>query len=243
LRVADGEAQVQVSDSGVGIPVDFLPHVFERFRQWDSSSTRTHAGLGLGLAIVRHLVELHGGTVRAESAGEGQGATFTVTLPGAPFGEGPRGERPIIRQVTHVQPVLDEIPSLRGVRVLVVDDESDAREMAASVLTHHGATVALAETGARAIEQLAEFRPGVLLIDIAMPGMDGYDLLERLRMSSDLKGTTVPAIAFTAYAREEDQRRALAAGFQVHLAKPVDSHALVQAVAGVWRPELRGSHA
>jgi PAS domain S-box-containing protein len=235
LQVADGQAQVQVADNGIGIGPDFLPHVFERFRQQDNSSTRTHGGLGLGLAIVRHLVELHGGTITAESAGEGKGATFTVRLP-ARFEELPRKENPMVRRVMPIEPVDADEPSLCGVRVLVVDDESDARNMAAAVLRHHGAaTVALADNGASALQQVAVFKPSVLLIDIAMPDIDGCSLLERIRMSSGPEGTSVPAIAFTAYAREEDRRRTLASGFQRHLAKPVDSHMLVRAVAGVAR--------
>jgi CheY-like chemotaxis protein/two-component sensor histidine kinase len=238
LEIVGAYVEVQVSDNGIGIGADFLPHVFERFRQRDSSSTRAHGGLGLGLAIVRHLVELHGGTVSVASEGEGKGATFTVTLPAQPFEERRHEERAVVRRAPPVVPVPDDVPSLCGIRVLVVDDERDARELAASVLRQHGTTVAVAGSAAEALQQCDLFDPSVLLLDLAMPEMDGYGLVERIRKSTDPK-RDIPAIAFTAYARDEDRQRALANGFQLHLAKPVDSHALVRAVASVWQD--RGS--
>jgi signal transduction histidine kinase/ActR/RegA family two-component response regulator len=233
LRLVGRAVQVHVSDTGVGIPPAFLPYVFDRFRQRDSSTTRKHGGLGLGLAIVRHLVELHGGTVHAESAGEGKGATFTVTLPAVPYQERRRVDRSIAERVAAVEPVSDDAPSLRGLRVLVVDDERDAREVAASVLRHHGAEAVAAASGAEALQLFGAFQPDVLLVDLAMPGMDGYGVIQRIRSQNGEMGTRVPAIAFTAYAGEEDERRALASGFQLHLAKPVDSQTLVRAVARV----------
>ncbi len=238
LHSLDDQIQVQVADTGIGITLDFLPHVFERFRQSDSSTSRTQAGLGLGLAIVRHLVELHGGTVTAESAGNGQGATFTVTLP-ARFEERRRPEPSGFRHVSAAGAVPDEPPTLRGVRVLVVDDEDDAREVAASVLQHYGANVALAANAGQAFEQFGPFQPDALLIDLAMPEIDGYALIARIRKSGGQRGAAVPAIALTAYAREEDARRVLASGFQLHVAKPVDSHTLVKAVANVIRDSGR----
>jgi len=235
LRSTDDQVEIQVADTGVGISADFLPHVFERFRQHDSSTTRRHGGLGLGLAIVRHLVELHGGTVAAESAGEERGATFTVMLPGRRFedrrGSGSPGVRR--RSTRAVDPVRNDAPSLCGVRVLVVDDEADAREVAASVLRYHGATVTVAANAAEALEAFDTCDADVLLVDLAMPGEDGYALLGRIRAGSNRKGSSVPAIALTACARAEDQRRVLASGFQRHLAKPADSRALVRAVADV----------
>ena len=233
LRLAHGQAEVTVSDTGMGIPPAFLPHVFERFRQRDSSSTRSHGGLGLGLAIVKHLVELHGGTVTAESAGEGEGATFTVRLPALPFEDRRRDERRAVRNGPPVSTVPDDVPSLCGTRVLVVDDQPDARDLSASVLRNHGATVAIAASATQALDQFVLFDPHVLLVDLAMPEMDGFALLERIRKSEGRKGQSVPAIAFTAYAREEDRRRTLAKGFQLHLAKPVDAHRLVRAVDSV----------
>jgi signal transduction histidine kinase/CheY-like chemotaxis protein len=237
LRFVASEVHVQVADSGIGINPDFLPHVFERFRQRDSSITRVDSGLGLGLAIVRHLVEMHGGTVTAESAGEGKGATFTVTLPAQHVEERRRGGRPAARHVPvpAVEEVPDDIPSLCGLRVLVIDDEDDARDVASSVLKRHGASVVAAANAPQALEQFALFDPDVLLVDLAMPEVDGYTLLGRLRTSEHPRGAAVPAIALTAYAREEDQRRALLSGFQLHLAKPVDSHTLVRTVASVHR--------
>ena len=234
LRAVDGHVQVQVVDTGIGIDSDFLPHVFERFRQRDSSSMRTQSGLGLGLAIVRHLVELHGGTVMAESADDGQGAAFTVTLPARPFEER-RQDHSGVRDVPAVVAVADDPPTLCGVRVLIVDDEDDAREVAASVLRHYGATVAVAANARQALEQFDPFQPDVLLIDLAMPALDGYALIERIRTSGGQRGASVPAIALTAYAREEDAHRALSSGFQLHVAKPVDAHTLVNAVASVVR--------
>jgi PAS domain S-box-containing protein len=223
---------VRVKDTGAGIDPDFLPHVFERFRQSDSSTTRRHAGLGLGLAIVRHLVELHGGTVSAESPGEGLGTTFTVVLPAQPFEERRRVGRHAVRRVQAAKSLEDDLPDLSGTRVLVVDDEAEAREVTDAVLRHHGAQVGLAASAAEALEQFDSFRPDVLLVDLGMPEIDGYELIGRLRRSSS-RGAAVPAIAFTAYARDQDRRRALASGFQMHLAKPVDSHTLVTAVASM----------
>lgn len=233
LRLSGEHVRVQVSDTGTGISPEFLPHVFERFRQRDSSSTRQDAGLGLGLAIVHQLVELHGGTVQAESTGEGRGATFTVRLPAQRFEERRHARQSIVRPVPAVEPVSDDAPSLCRARVLIVDDESETREVTAAVLQHHGASVAVVADAQQALSEFNRFDPTVLLIDVAMPGIDGYGLIERIRTSCGERGKVIPAIAFTAYAREEDQRRALTKGFQLHLAKPVDSHTLVRAVASV----------
>jgi signal transduction histidine kinase/CheY-like chemotaxis protein len=238
LRSVGADMRVQVADTGAGISAEFLPHVFERFRQRDSSSTRKHGGLGLGLAIVRHLVELHGGSAKAESAGEGRGATFTVTLPAQRIEDRRQGAGAghAARRVSAVEPVQDDLPTLCGLRLLVVDDQDDAREVASSVLRHHGAAVAVAGSAVQALDQFERFRPDVLLIDLAMPEMDGYALIERIRKAGQ-RGAAVPAIALTAYARVEDERRALASGFQLHIAKPVDSHTLIRAIAGLRRVE------
>ncbi len=219
-----------VRDSGQGIEGDFLPHVFDRFRQADGTSTRRHGGLGLGLALVRHLVEAHGGSVSAESEGAGKGATFTVLLPvlavypdAAPMD----GLRPT--------PVAGSSPnasrgSLSGLTVLVVDDENDVRDLVATLLEMHGAVVKTAASVEQAMTILEEMTPSILISDIGMPEADGYSLLRRVRALEGPSGR-VPAIALTAYAREEDRRRAAEAGFQTHVAKPVDPSTLIRLVA------------
>jgi CheY-like chemotaxis protein len=232
VRFFDDQAVVTVADTGIGISHEFLPHVFDRFTQSDSSITRMHSGLGLGLAIVRHIVELHGGTVKAESAGEGRGAAFTVALP-CRLVERRRGGPSIRRAVPAVHPVTEDVPSLCGTQVLVVDDEPEARDVAAAVLRHHGAVVVTAADAEQALRKLDVVEPHVLVLDIAMPGTDGYALLQHLRASGLRSGAAVPAIALTALAREDDRQRAFASGFQLHLAKPVDAHTLVRAVAAM----------
>ncbi len=217
-------AAVVVEDDGPGIPKDFLPHVFDRFRQADSSTTRVHGGLGLGLAIVRHLVEMHGGTVEAQSEGPGRGARFIVRLP-LRSDIAPRPGAPVA-----VAPPAPP-PRLEGVRVLAVDDEIDTRELLALVLREHGATVTTAGSTREALEALAAAPVDVLVSDIGMPGEDGYRLLGHVRALAAEKGGLVPALALTAYARAEDRRQALAAGFQLHVAKPIDPSALVHLVA------------
>ena len=227
VRVAGGgaRASVTVTDSGDGIPPEFLPAVFEPFRQADASPTRTYGGLGLGLAIVKHLVEAHGGTIAASSEGRGRGATFTVTLPATPR---PAGQR---------SPALDAPgppppSSLDGLSVLVVDDDEASRTVAAAHLESHRATVLTAASAAEAIGLLSRARVDVLLADVAMPGEDGYSLLRKLR-SQETAVRTIPAAALTAFAREEDRRAALEAGFQLHLSKPIDAASLVSAVAAL----------
>ncbi|NJL23666.1 MAG: response regulator, partial [Leptolyngbyaceae cyanobacterium SM1_3_5] len=222
-------AQITVSDTGKGVHPDFLPHVFERFRQADSSITRSHGGLGLGLAIVRHMVELHGGTVQADSLGEGQGATFTVRLP---LLQDVR-EMAIDPLPTSEELSSDEPPRLEGLRVLVVDDESDARELVTTVLRSQGAEVAIACSVSEALRQITEFQPQVMVSDIGMPLEDGYSLMRRVRSLAIECGGRIPAVALTAYAREEDRRRALMVGFQSHVAKPVNPIELVMVVASL----------
>ena len=225
VGLADGRAQIVVSDTGRGIGPDFLPFVFERFRQADSATTRTHGGLGLGLAIVRQLVELHGGTVRAESPGEGQGATFTVSLPIPTFQlDGAEG---------HEAPGKVDAPSLEGLRVLVVDDEADARESLTVVLEQCGAVVTAVASAREALGALAHQRPDILVSDIGMPEEDGYSLIEKVRVLEAQRGGRIPAVALTAYAAPEDRRRALAAGYELHVPKPVTPEELVTAVANL----------
>jgi PAS domain S-box-containing protein len=245
LRIRRDRSQVEVSvnDTGVGIARDFLPLVFDRFRQADSSITRTQGGLGLGLAIVRHLVEVHGGTVRAESEGEGKGARLTVRMP----------VRAVAPQATEARPPDSEPPPLveesreaiqailQGLHVLVVDDDPDARDLVAAVLVNHGASVRTVSSVEEAIQQLREKRPDVLLSDIGLPSADGYMLMQRVREID----SSVPAAALTAYAGPTDHQRALDAGFQAHVTKPVepsDLALLVASLAGRTPSEVRPEH-
>ena len=221
-----GDALIRVRDSGQGIDSDLLPQVFDRFRQGDSSSTRSHRGLGVGLAIVRHIVELHDGTVDTESAGSGQGAIFLVRLPVC------RSQPSAQAPAPATQPGAE---SLHGLRVLVVDDESDARELLGRILRHHGAHVEIAASTDEALGVLERYDPHVLLSDIAMPGRDGYELIETLRRRTDLPGSDRPAIALTAHAEPGHRQRTLQSGFQLHVAKPVAPHHLVQAIGQVAR--------
>jgi CheY-like chemotaxis protein len=214
--------QIIVRDTGVGISREFLPHVFERFRQADSTTTRAHGGLGLGLAIARHLVDLHGGRIAATSDGPGRGATFTVHLP--------------LEDVHAVGPPEDtrrarDVSSLAGLDVMVVDDQEDARDIMSAVLRGHGARVLIAESAATALARYSEEHVDVVVADLGMPEHDGYWLLARLRALEAERGAPpAVAIAVTAYARAEDRRRATAAGFQEHIAKPVDPLELVRVV-------------
>ena len=210
-----------IADNGVGIRADFLPHVFDRFRQADASTTRKHGGLGLGLAIVKHLVEQHGGTVAASSPGDLQGATFTVRLPADSRAPAPRqhSEEPA-RQ-----------PDLAGVKVLVVDDEADARELAERILRDAHADVASAASAEEALRLLDSASPDVLVSDIGMPDVDGFDLLALLRARANGQGGDLPALALTAFARPEDRQRALGSGFQAYLVKPLDPAELLATVA------------
>jgi CheY-like chemotaxis protein len=206
----------------VGIDPAFLPHMFERFRQADSSTARLHGGLGLGLSIVKHLVELHGGTVRAESAGLGRGARFVVELPVQAATTTERTERRLGRGQHPC-----EMPRLVGKTVLVVDDEPDARELVQRMLEECEARVVTAASAPEALEALDRERPDVLVSDIGMPGQDGYALIREIRAGAVPETRDVPAVALTAFARPEDRQRALEAGYQAHLAKPVDAPELV----------------
>ena len=233
LQRVNSHVEILVSDNGAGIRPDFLPHVFERFRQAESPTTRRHGGLGLGLSIARSLVEAHGGTVRVESEGEGRGATFAVTLPLSPVRATPEDDdRVHPTAVSGAGPSKDG-PSLNGVRVLVVDDEPDGRALVRRILEGCGAEVLAAGSAREALELLDGQRVDVLLSDIGMPDEDGHTLLRKLRARGTADGAQVPAAALTAFARTEDRTRALLAGFQTHLAKPVEARELIATVASL----------
>jgi PAS domain S-box-containing protein len=240
LRRTNSHAEIAVRDNGQGIAAEFLPHIFGRFRQADAASTRKHGGLGLGLSIVRNLVELHGGTVRAESDGPGRGAAFTVTLPFR-----------AVRSETEAEPEPEPEPEaglgprqaipadgraprrLDGLRILIVDDEPDARMMVGTVLSKMGARVTAADSAREALRSLEDRLPDLLISDIGMPYQDGYELIRRVRALPPERGGRLPAIALTAFARAEDRERALAAGFQLHVPKPVEPAVLAAAVSGL----------
>ncbi len=233
LHDVDAHARITITDTGEGIRQEFLPYVFDRFRQADGSTTRMHGGLGLGLAIVRHLVELHGGTVGAESEGVGHGATFTITLPlSAPAQESaPDGETE--RQLTTQESELEHLADLSGLRVLVVDDEADSLEFLSVSLAGCGAEIRAVSSAAEALYVLGQFQPDVLVSDIGMPQEDGYTLMRKVRALGPEHGGAIPAAAVTAYARTEDRMRALLAGFQTHIAKPVEPAELAAVVASL----------
>lgn len=223
--------EVGVTDTGLGIDAVFLPHVFNRFSQKDSSSTRSVRGLGLGLAIARQLVELHGGSIKAESPGAGQGSTFTVKFPRSPVTVASANGR-VYSQADRAVGV-EEAPDLTGIRVLIVEDDDDARALLAKVLEGQGALVKAVSSARDALEVLGKERVDVLLSDIEMPGTDGYQLIKELRLRPSQQGGSVPAAALTAYARTEDRLRALRAGFQLHLSKPVQPAELITVVASL----------
>lgn len=225
-----GNVQIQVSDTGPGITPDFLPHVFERFRQADQSTTRTHGGLGLGLAIVRHLVELHGGTIVAENRNDGTGAVFTLRLP-LPSGE----LRPeTLAVAASIFKDADTEPAnLEGLQILIVDDESDALDLIAMELTQHGARVRAVNSAAEALASLDQEEFDLLISDIGMPEIDGYDLIRRIRKSEAVSTRRIPAVALTAYARVQDRMRAILAGYNTHVPKPVEANELVTIVASL----------
>jgi len=229
LAQIGSNAQLSVIDTGTGIHRDFLPYIFDRFYQAESANTRSNGGLGLGLAIVRHLVELHGGAVYADSRGEGQGAAFIVTLPVRALSSGK--EDPRNGAVLEPEPPSDVPVSFEGLQILVVDDDADSLVVMRTVFEWYGAEVIEATSVTEALELLERFRPDVLLSDITMPGEDGYMLIQKVKALEQSQGRLIPAAALTANAREEDHRRALAAGFQMHISKPIESEKLIATVA------------
>ncbi|MGL5192175.1 MAG: response regulator, partial [Chroococcales cyanobacterium] len=224
LQRKDGCAEIRVTDTGKGIDREFLPYVFDLFRQQDGKTTRQFGGLGLGLAIVRYLTELHGGTVAVTSRGEGQGATFTICLPLTQD----RGTPGVSVECDAV--VDPEASPLTGVQILLVDDEADMRELATTILAEAGAKVKVAASAVEAIKYLDSHRFDVLVTDLGMPDIDGYMLIQQVRNRPSEQGGAIPAIALTAYAGESNQQKALQAGFQLHLSKPVEPEVLVKAI-------------
>jgi CheY-like chemotaxis protein len=241
--------EITVSDNGQGISAEFLPHVFDRFRQADSTITRNVGGLGLGLSIVRQLVELHGGTVQVASPGEGQGATFTVCLPltAVHKTDNTRNEdqgHDLDQERVHPRAggrvALDCPPVLKGLKVLVVDDEVDSRELITAVLLQCEFTVTAVSSASEALAAITSDPPDVLISDIGMPEEDGYSLIRKVRALPPQQGGRIPAVALTAYARAEDRIKALAAGFQMHTPKPVEPAELAAIVASLshWRDNI-----
>jgi CheY-like chemotaxis protein len=229
LRRADLNAEIVVADTGAGITADLLPLVFERFRQGDSSSTRAHTGLGLGLTLVKHLAELHGGSVTADSPGPGQGSTFTVRLPVAPAVR--VAERPHPARTLFEPP--GELTRLDGLRVLTVDDDRDALGLMATILGRAGAKVESCASARAAFAAFQDRRPDVLISDIEMPDEDGYSLIKRIRALDPDRGGRIPAIALTAYGRREDRLKAVSSGYSMHVPKPVDPAELTTIVASL----------
>jgi CheY-like chemotaxis protein len=226
LLSKNGHAGVHVRDSGLGIDPKFLPMIFDRFRQVDNSTTRRHGGLGLGLAIVKHIVQLHGGCVTADSAGMGMGATFSIVLPLAP------AESAIDAPAATVAS-----NPLAGTAIIVLDDDADASELLRRILSEHGAVVATA-TSAKEALQLVEKQPRLLLSDIGLPDMDGYQLIRSIRAHPNPTVRGIPAIAVTAFARQQDHDQALQAGFHAHVPKPVDESDLINAIVQVLRSRM-----
>ncbi len=245
VRRVESDLEVVVSDDGEGIPAEFLPHVFESFRQSDTSATRPHSGLGIGLSIAKHLVELHGGTISALSEGAGKGAAFTVRLPISPVVSTTLGiaKVPVTRPAA---PAASLPEGLEGTVVLVVDDDADARELLEFMLQRSGAEVRTVGSAAEALEALGDLEPSVIVSDIGMPNADGYSLIRDIRTHPQESRRGIPAIALTAFARSEDRTRALVEGFNVHMAKPVEPLELIAAVvrlagSGRLKPPMPGS--
>ena len=221
LKRTDSEVEITVSDTGKGISPEFLPDVFERFRQAENLNPSERGGLGLGLAIVNHIVELHQGTVRAQSPGEGKGSTFTIILP---------CQEELLLPTTS-RPAAESTPVLTGLRLLVVDDHEDSRELFATMLRQFGAEVRVADSVPKAVETFEGWRPSLLISDLTMPGNDGFSLIRKVRALGPEMGGEIPAIALTGHAGEEQRQKAISAGFQIHLVKPVEPTTLVEVIA------------
>jgi PAS domain S-box-containing protein len=233
VQRTNSHVKVVVSDSGVGISKEFLPYVFDRFRQADASTTRIYGGLGLGLSIVHQLVDLHGGAVSVHSEGEGKGATFTITLPFGVEITSQKETESVLPTQSDELISFDRLPSLEGLKVLVVDDEADTRELIGEVLKKCGSEVITSPSAAEALVALEQHKPDILISDLGMPDEDGYSLISKIRALPSDRGGQIPAAALTAYARAEDRMRVLRSGFQFHLPKPVDSAELVTVVASL----------
>lgn len=234
VKRAEGNLQICVSDTGCGINPDFLPYMFDRFRQADGTTTRNHGGLGLGLAIVRHLIELHGGSIHADSPGIGEGATFTITLPLAPQSTSRRKKvTGSLRGEEVSSGHFTCLPSLDAVKVLLVDDDPDTLQVVSVILGNSKAVVHTASSAREAMETLEWFHPHVLVSDLAMPGEDGYSLISKVRALGITSGYEIPAIALTSYVRVEDRTRALTAGFNMFVPKPVQPEELIAAIANL----------
>jgi PAS domain S-box-containing protein len=234
LARANSHVEIAVSDTGIGIRPEFLPHVFERFRQADSSMTRERGGLGLGLAIARHFVEMHGGTIHASSGGEGQGATFRVELPLMIVHPG-TGTEPRVHPQSEGASGRIPIAQLHDIRVLAVDDDRDSLRMVREILEAAGAQVSVADSALEAIEVLEREHPDVLIADLGLPHIDGFELVSRIRQHQDAQVRDIPAAALTAYARSEDRAKALRSGFHMHLSKPIDPGELMAAIGTLAR--------
>jgi CheY-like chemotaxis protein/anti-sigma regulatory factor (Ser/Thr protein kinase) len=227
----DSEIRVRVTDTGIGITKEFLPYIFDRFRQADGSTTRAQGGLGLGLAIVRHLVEAHRGKVDVESLGQHHGSTFTVSFPIAITVTDHSNGRAEIQRLADEELLVKSSRLLDGVRILVVDDDPDTRDLVTTILTRCGGEVRSSESAAEALLTFQEWHPDLLVSDIGMPQVDGYGLIRKLRKLKSKRAKLIPALALTAYATDEDRTLALSAGFQMHLAKPIEPESLVSSIA------------
>jgi CheY-like chemotaxis protein/two-component sensor histidine kinase len=239
LERVNSHVEIAVADTGQGIPAEFIPHVFDRFRQADQTVSRQHGGMGHGLAIVKNLVEMHGGTVSANSGGKDQGSTFVVRLPVSPVYQFDEAENRIHPGAQHMTMPMDHGDRLDEMKILVVDDERDTRDLIKVVLSEGGAEVTIAASAEEGFELLIKKPPDVLISDIGMPTQDGYEFIRRVRGLSAERGGAIPAVALTAYARVEDRLKALRAGYEMHVPKPVELSELLAVIVSLVRREKR----